>query len=83
MDGLLEQPKTHETDPISTKFPGVQVDSDEVYGTATDQEVADENTMAAGTRDNAGIVHGTPHNDCMEGTSLPPLAAYNDGNNIK
>ena len=83
MDGLLEQPKTHETDPISTKFPGVQVDSDEVYRKTTDQEVADDNTMAAGTSENAGIVNGTPHTDCMEGTSLPPLAACNDGNNIK
>ena len=38
--------------------------------------------MAAGASTNAGIEHGTPYNDGMEGTTTP-LLADNDNDNIK
>ena len=44
--------------------------------------MANDNTMDAGSSDNAGIVHGTPHTDDMEGT-FPPLLADDKNNNIK
>ena len=37
LDGLLEQPRPHETDPIPTEFKGVEFDADEADGTSTDQ----------------------------------------------
>ena len=40
LDGLLEQPKIHETDSIPAEFPGVDFDADEADGTSIDQEVA-------------------------------------------
>ena len=75
MDGLLDQSKPHETNPIPAKFPGVEFNTGEADGTATDQDVANKNTMAAGTSANSGIVYGTPHIYVMEGTAPPPLAA--------
>ena len=71
LDGLLEQPIPHETDPIPAEFKGVEFDSDEADETATYQEVANDNTMETGASANAGIVHGTPHTDGMEGTTRP------------
>ena len=82
MDGLLEHPKPHETDSIPAEFPGVDFDADEAYGTATDQEVENENTMDARASENSGIVHGTPHTDGMEGTA-PPLLADDENDDIK
>ena len=71
LDRLLEHPKPHETDSIPSEFPGVYFDADEVDVTATDQDVANENTMAVRASTNACIVHGTPHTDGMEGTTRP------------
>ena len=71
MDGLLDQTKPHETDSIPAEFPGVDFDTDKADRIATYQEVANENTTASGASANAGIVHGTPHTDGMEGTTRP------------
>ena len=81
LDGFLDQPKPDETDSIPAKFPGVDFDVDKADEIATYQEVSNDNTMAAGTRSDASIVHGTPQNDVTEGT-VPPLLSYDD-NNIK
>ena len=42
MDGLLEQPKPHETDSIPSKFPRVYFDEDGADGTVTDKEVSND-----------------------------------------
>ena len=81
LDGILVQPKPDETDSIPAELPGVVLDADEAYGTATFQEVANENTVASGVSANAGILHGNPHTGSMEVTALP-LLVDND-NNIK
>ena len=60
MDGLLEEPKPHETDTIPAEFPGVEFDADLYEVVATPQEVAGDNSAAAATSSNAGILHGTP-----------------------
>ena len=46
MDGLLEDPKPHETAPIPAEFPGVGFDVDLDEEVATPQEVAGENAIA-------------------------------------
>ena len=56
--------------------------AEQVNVTSTDQEVSNDKTMAAGASTNAGIEHGTPYNDGMEGTTTP-LLADNDDDNIK
>ena len=60
MDGLLEDPKTHETDPIPAEFPGVEFGVDLDEAVATPQEVAGGHASAAATGTNAVILHGTP-----------------------
>ena len=83
LDGLLEQKKPHETDPIPSELLGVEFDAEEADGTATYQEVENDNTMDDGASANTGIVHGTPQTDSMEGTVPPPLAAVANNDNIK
>ena len=81
--GLLEQTKPHETDTIPAEFTGVKFDADEVEVTATDQEVENDNIMVTRCSYNAIIVHGTFHNDGIEGTASPQLAAAADNDDIK
>ena len=63
MDGLLEDPKPHETAPIPADFPGVEFDADLNEEVATPQKVAGDNSAAAAVSANAGILHGTPTAD--------------------
>ena len=83
MDGLLEQTKPHETDPIPAEFPGVKFYADKTDGTSTYKEVKNYNNMVAGSSANSVIVHHNPNTDGMEGTALPPLAADADNDSIK
>ena len=57
--------------------------ADEVEVTATDQEVENDNIMVTRSSYNAIIVHGTFHNDGIEGTASPQLAAAADDDDIK
>ena len=63
MDGLLEDPKPHETAPTPAEFPGVEFDADMDEKVATTQEVAGDNAAATAASSNAGILHGTPTAD--------------------
>ena len=83
LDGLLEQTKPHETDPIPADFPAVKFDADETDGPSTYKEVENYNNMVAGSIANVGIVYHNPSTDGMEGTALPPLAADADNDSIK
>ena len=60
MDGLLEEPKPHETTPIPAEFPGVEFDADLDEEVATPQEVAGNNAAEAAASANAVILHGNP-----------------------
>ena len=81
LDGLLEQPKPHETDSIPSKFPRVYFDEDGADGTVTDKEVSNDKTMADGSSANSSNVHETFYTDGMEGIS--PTLLADDDNDIK
>ena len=83
LDGLLEQEKPHETDPIPSELLGVEFDSEEADGTATYQEVENDNTMAAGASANAVIIYCTPNTDGIEGAAPPPLSTVAVTDDIK
>ena len=61
----------------------MEFDTDKLYGTTTDQEVENDNTMDAGDSSNAGILHGNTHTDGMEGTAPPLMAAATTYDKIK
>ena len=60
MDGLLEDPKPHETALVPSEFPGVEFDADLDENVATPQEVVGDNSATSDASANAGILYVTP-----------------------